>query len=589
MNQEREIYIKGISISKGIAIGTAVFLEVKDADLPEFPITVGEVDHEIARYHRARSSSREALKKLQENLASEGSNTVASIIGTHIEMLDDPLMTTHMEVKIREMLKNPEAVFHTVICDYEKKFSEMPDPFFQQRLSDVRDLSQRVLRNLCNIPKVSLDQIPQDAIVFAKDLSPSDIASIEASHIGAFVTETGGGTSHAALIARAKGIPYISGIGSDVFEKAKTGCIIVDGGAGEMILNASPKTIEKYMRLKNQMMRQYQHLEKDKDLRSETLDGFSVELCANINDVEDLGQALRHGAVGVGLFRSEYLFLGNHALFFDERQQIEIYKNIFNLAKGMPITFRVMDLGGDKSSNLFQEVSKEKNLAFGQRGIRFLLSRPDIFAIQLRAVLQAAVGHNVRILFPLIAEVQELREIQRILQEVKIQLYAEEAPFLQDPLLGCMLEVPSAVLMCDILAKESHFLALGTNDLIQYTLGVDRSNPYLNNSYLHPAVIRMIRLAVLEAKRNFKPVTVCGDMASNPLCTALLVGLGVSISCDPRFLPLIRQTVRRMSLLNAVEIAETVLTLETSSEIADYLNEEMRKLEVESDDFPLSF
>jgi phosphotransferase system enzyme I (PtsI) len=347
--------------------------------------------------------------------------------------------------------------------------------------------------------------------------------------------------------------------------------------------------MKKYIQQKNQLLRQYHRLEKEKDLKAETLDGFQVELYANVNDISDLELAHRYGVFGVGLFRSEYLFLENQALFFDEEKQIAIYRHLFSLAQKAPVTFRVMDLGGDKCADLFREISKGTNSTFGQRGIRFLLSHPDIFATQLKAVLQAAVGFQVRILFPLIGEVEELRQVQRIIQEVKIELHKRSVSFLQDPLLGCMLEVPSAVLICDVLARESDFLALGTNDLIQYTLGVDRNDFNTDSSYLHPAVIRMIRLAILESKRHFKSVTVCGDMASNPLCVPLLVGLGVRISCDPRFIPVIKQTIRRLSLLNAIDIAEHVLTLETSVEIAEYLSEEMEKLELESEEFPMIF
>ena len=225
----REVRIKGTPISKGVGIGTTVFLEMDDSDVPEFPITMGEVDEEIARYHTARTSSRDALRSLQEDLSSVGSSVVASIIGVHIEMLDDPLMTTEMEKKIRETLKNSESVFHNVIHDYETKFSEMNDGFFKQRLSDVKDLSQRVLRNLCGEPKTAFEQIPQAAILVAKELSPSDIALIDASKIGAFVTETGGSTSHAALIARAKGIPYVAGIDRTAFTYGVDTQIIVDG------------------------------------------------------------------------------------------------------------------------------------------------------------------------------------------------------------------------------------------------------------------------------------------------------------------------------------------------------------------------
>jgi len=581
LNQEKEIHIKGAPVSEGIAIGIPVFLSSEGEEVPDFPITTGEVENEIARYRQALSSSRHDLKKLQDDLTEEGSSEIASIIGTHIEMLDDPLMTTHMETKIREMLKNTEAVFHTVIHDYEQRFSETPDGFFQQRLSDVRDLSQRVLRNLCDSNKVSFDEIPQDAIVFAKELIPSDTASIQASRISAFVTQSGGGTSHAALIARAKGIPYVSSVSMDVLEKSKGSCVIVDGRTGDIILNPTMDTIEKYEKLKKRLMKQYQQLEKDKDLPAETLDGYQVELFANINNLGDLELAHHHCASGIGLFRSEYLFLKDPTLFFDEKAQIDEYKNIFDHSQNLLMTFRVMDLGGDKYSDLFPEMSREPNPVLGCRGIRFLLTRRDVFRIQMRAILQAAAGHHIRLLLPLIADIHELREVKIFIQRIKEELRMEGVPFLEDTPLGCMLEVPSAVLICDALAQESDFLALGTNDLIQYTLGIDRSNPGMSDFYYptHPGVIRMIRMTLLETKRYAKSVTICGEMASNPLVTALLLGMGVrQFSCAPRFIPLIKRMIRHLSLVDAVDIAEHVLTLKTSEDISKYLHAEIKKV-----------
>ncbi len=581
MNQEKEIHIKGAPVSEGIAIGIPVFLSSEGEEVPDFPITTGEVETEIARYRQALSSSRFDLKKLQDDLTEEGSSEIASIIGTHIEMLDDPLMTTHMESKIREMLKNTEAVFHTVIHDYEQRFSETPDGFFKQRLTDVRDLSQRVLRNLCDSNKVSFDEIPQDAIVFAKELIPSDTASIQASRISAFVTQSGGGTSHAALIARAKGIPYVSSVSMDVLEKSNGSCVIVDGRTGDIILNPSADTIEKYEKLKKRLMKQYQQLEKDKDLPAETLDGYHVELFANINNLGDLELAHHHCATGIGLFRSEYLFLKDPALFFDEKGQIEEYRKIFDQAQGLLMTFRVMDLGGDKYSDLFPEMSREPNPVLGCRGIRFLLRRRDVFRVQLRAVLQAGVGHRIRFLLPLITDIHELREVKIIIQGIKEELRKEGALFLEETPIGCMLEVPSAVLICDALAQESDFLALGTNDLIQYMLGIDRSNPGMSDFYYptHPGVIRMIRMTLLETKRYAKSITLCGEMASNPLFTALLLGMGVrQFSCAPRFIPLIKRTIRHLSLVDAVDIAEHVLTLRTSADISNYLHAETKKV-----------
>jgi phosphoenolpyruvate-protein phosphotransferase (PTS system enzyme I) len=580
LNQESDIfvdfYVQGTAVSDGIAIGNPIFLSSEGQEVPEFPISIGEVEHEITRYRQALMSSREDLKKLQANLSEEGSREVASIIGTHIEMLDDPLMTTDMESKIGEMLKNTEAVFKTVIHDYESKFSEISDGFFKQRLTDVKDLSQRVLRNLCDSHKVSFAQIPQNAVVFTKELIPSDTAAIQASQISAFVTQSGGGTSHAALIARAKGIPYVTGVNMDIFEKTKVNCVIVDGRTGTIVLNPSFATIEKYVQQKKLLLKQYQHLEKEKEHPTETLDGYRVELCANISHSDDMELAHHHRAKGIGLFRSEYLFLKDTALFFDEKRQIAAYQNIFNQAKGLQVTFRVMDLGGDKYANIFPEVSQESNGMLGCRGIRFLLQRTDVFKTQLRAVLQAAVGYSVKILLPLISDIQELRDVRKIIQDVKNELRLQATSFLESPSLGCMLEVPSAILICDTLAEESDFLALGTNDLVQYTLGIDRGDSTMATSHYptHPGIIRMIRMTLLEAKRHSKPVTVCGEMASNPLFTALLLGLGVRrFSCAPRFIPIIKRVLRHLSILDAVDMAEHVLTLKTSSDILSYLRQ----------------
>ncbi len=573
--EEQEIRLKGAPVSEGIAIGIPIFLGYSDDDnIPDFPISTGQVEEEIARYRQALSSSREDLKKLQSDLSGEGSREVASIIGTHIEMLDDPLMTTHMETKIREMLKNTESVFHSVINDYEKRFNETNDSFFNERLSDFRDLSKRVLRNLCDCENISLDNIPPNSVVFTKELIPSDTASLQATRISAFVTQTGGGTSHAALIARAKGIPYVASIDMEVLQSVKGKCVIVDGLTGDIILNPSNDTLEKYERLKNRLTKQYQQLERDRHLLAETLDGYPLCLYANVNTMNDLDLVHHHGAHGIGLFRSEFLFMQDPTLFHDEERQYLIYHQMLKRSRGLPLTFRALDLGGDKCSDLFEEMAKEPNPVLGCRGIRFLLRRKDIFKTQLRAFLRAGVNSELRILFPLISDIHELREVKKIIEEVKEELQARHVPHNLQPALGCMLEVPSAVLICDALAQESDFLALGTNDLIQYTLGIDRSNPGMSDFYYptHPGIIRMIKMTILEAKRFQKPVTICGEIASNPLFTPLLIGLGVqNFSCAPRFIPIIKRTVRHLSLLDCCDIAEHVLTLRTSAEIATFL------------------
>ncbi len=574
---EQEIHLKGAPVSEGIAIGSLVFLTYsEEKEIPEFPISRAQVDGEIARYREAISSSREDLVKLQLDLDGEGAREVASIIGTHIEMLDDPLMTTHVEGKIREMLKNTEAVFHTVIHDYEKRFNETTDSFFRQRLSDVKDLSQRVLSNLCDSHRASFENIPPNSVVFAQELAPS--APLQTSNISAFVTQGGGGNSHAALIARAMGIPYVSSIDMQVLESAKGKQVIVDGLTGDIFINPSRLTLEKYEKLKLRLMKQYHQLDKDRDLVAETFDGYPIYLFANVSTANDIDFIHQQGIQGVGLFRSEYLFMQDTSLFFDEERQYLIYRQMFKKAKEMPFTFRVIDLGGDKGSQAFQEISKESNPVLGCRGIRFLLRRRDVFKTQLRAIYRAAVGHSVRILLPLISDAHEFREVKRFTEEIKRELQRGECIFNPDLPLGCMLEVPSAILVCDTLAEESDFLALGTNDLIQYSLGIDRSNPGMSDFYYptHPGIIRMIKMTALEAKRFQKTLTVCGEMASNPLFTALLIGLGVqNFSCAPRFIPVIKRTVRHLSFINACAIAEHVLTLKTSSEVANYLTESL--------------
>lgn len=581
MKPEDEVYLKGAPVSDGIAIGVPVFLSyAEDDDIPEFPITTGEVEGEIARYRRALSSSRDDLKKLQANLAREGSEEVVSIIDTHIQMLEDPLMTTHMEKKIREMLKNTEAVFQSVVIDFQRRFSRAPDAFFQQRMADVKDLSQRVLRNLCHAQQSAFDHIPPNSIIFAKELIPSDTASIQASRVSAFVTQAGGGTSHAALIARAKGIPYVASIDIEALQNAEGKCVIVDGLTGDIIVNPTNDTLERYEKLKSRLTKQYQQLEKDRNLPSETIDGYSIKIFANINSLSDIDLVHHHGASGVGLFRSEYLFLQDNKLFLNEDVQTIYYQQLLEKSQGLSTVIRVFDIGGDKYPDFFGEIPREPNPVLGLRGIRFLIRQRELFKIQLRAIYRASLSGDVRILLPLISDIHELRAVKELIAEVKTELKTQDIPYKEHIPLGCMLEVPSAILICDSLAQESDFLAIGTNDLIQYTLGIDRCNLSMTDFYspIHPSVLRMIKMSVLEGKRFQKPVTICGEIASNPLFTALLIGLGIqSLSCAPRFIPIVKRTVRQYTLLEACKIAEHALTLKTSMEISDFLLHDLQR------------
>lgn len=576
MKNQEEILIRGFPVSEGIAIGVPFFLQPVEEEIPEFLITLREVDDEIARYRSALFSSREDLTLLRNNLATEASDTAATIIDSHISMLDDPLMTVHMEEKIRQMLQNPESVFHSVITDYEKRFSQTTNPFFQERLVDVMDLAKRVLGHLRPSKGSSLFNVPFNSVVFAKELIPSHTASAEQCRVSAFVTQSGGGHSHAALIARAKGIPYVACIDVNILQNIPSRSVIVDGQTGDVIFNPKPSTLEKYKQRKTRLKTSLQLLQQELQYDAETVDGCSIEVYANIGNISDLENIRLLGAEGVGLFRTEYLFFQHRQLISSEEDQYHAYVKLIRSVGDMPIVIRVFDVGGDKNPDLFAEGEREPNPVLGCRGIRFLLRHREIFRIQLRAILRAAVHGDVRILLPLISDVSELEASRSLIHEIALSFLAEGIPFKANIPVGCMIEVPSAVLICDALAERSDFLSIGTNDLVQYTLGIDRSNPAMSDFCYpaHPSVLRMIKMVNTEAKRHGKSVTICGEIASNPLFVPLLLGLGVDqLSCSPRYIPIVKRAIRQTSLLSAYELAGRVLRLNSTMEVSQALLE----------------
>jgi phosphoenolpyruvate-protein phosphotransferase (PTS system enzyme I) len=580
MKSLEEILIRGFPVSEGIAIGVPFFLQPVEEEIPEFPITLREVDDEIARYRNALFSSREDLTQLRDNLVTEASDTAATIIDSHISMLDDPLMTIHMEEKIRQMLQNPESVFQSVITDYEKRFSQTTNPFFQERLADVMDLAKRVLGHLCPRKGHSLSNVPFNSVVFAKELIPSHTASAEHCRVSAFVTQSGGGHSHAALIARAKGIPYVACVDVNFLQNVPSRSVIVDGQTGDVIFNPKPSTLEKYKQRKTCLKTSLQLLQKELQYEAETVDGCSIQVYANIGNISDLENIQQLGAEGVGLFRTEYLFFQHRQLISSEEDQYHAYVRLIRSVGDMPIVIRVFDVGGDKNPELFAEGEREPNPVLGCRGIRFLLRHREIFRIQLRAILRAAVHGDVRILLPLISDIGELETSRTLISEISHSLASEGIQFKPNIPVGCMIEVPSAVLICDALSQRSDFLSIGTNDLVQYTLGIDRSNPAMSDFCYpaHPSVLRMIKMVNTEAKRHGKSVTICGEIASNPLFVPLLLGLGVDqLSCSPRYIPIVKRAIRQTTLLSAYELAGRVLRLNSTMEVSQVLLEAYNK------------
>lgn len=576
--EDIEVRLKGSPICAGIAIGRPFFFIYSDESVPEFSIENSEVPEEIARYRRALSHSEQEIRRLQKQLEIDGALEGVNILDTHLQIMRDPIVTSNIEKQIEVTRKNAEYIFQTIIKSYEKKFNNLKDKFFRERFKDVRDISRRIMKNLRKSASISLADIPSNSIVFAHDLVASETAETKKSQVGAFVTETGGETSHAAIIARARGIPFVSSVDFQDVQVGKNTYVIVDGRTGEVIINPRESTLNYYQTLQYQLDNQIQSLQKIGGLLPETIDGYKVKLSANVEMENELELLHQYGGEGVGLFRSEYICL-SHESFPSEEEQFRIYKNIISAMKGLPIVIRTFDVGGDKFRE-FLNMRNESNPFLGCRAIRFMLREREAFKMQLRAILRASSYGNVSIMFPMVSGSFELLEAKDILKEAMNELDKENFAYKSNIKIGCMIEVPSAAITCDVLAKECDFLSIGTNDLVQYSLAVDRGNQSMSYLYnpTHPSVIRLIKMIVTEGHSNGIPVSICGEIAADPRFTALLLGLGVhELSCSARYLPIVKNAIRNTSIVSANKLAERILVMSDAQEIQDAIHEEYQK------------
>lgn len=565
----QETHLRGTPICRGIAIGKLSFFDRKERDVPELMLSANEVEQEIARFQEALNKSRQDINRLQKELDAEGALEGAVILEAQLMMLEDPLITTHIEAVIRDTKKNAEFAFQAVIQKYQSKFDALSDPFFRDRFKDIQDISRRVMEYMNKGRAASLNDVPQGSIVFASELTPSDMAEAKSMTIEGFVTEVGGMTSHTAIVAIAKGIPYVANVSFDSFDLAQEYGVIIDGRKGEIILNPSSKTLNKYEKLKTQLQTELKVLEKVSSFPSETYDGYRIRLSANIEMSQQLDLVHRYGAHGVGLFRSEYIFFPKNEIPTEEKQ-LQIYQQLIQKMKGLPLVIRAFDLGGDKS--LPGYLPKEGNPFLGCRAIRFLLREKQILKTQLRAIIRASVGAPVSVLFPMISTLSEFLEVKHIIREIEKELGIKPEQGIR---IGCMIEVPSAALIADHLASECDFISLGTNDLVQYSLAVDRGNQVLSNLYdpTNPSILRLIKLVTTEADQKHIPVSVCGEIAADPRFTALLLGLGVQeLSVAPRYLPIIKQAIRNTSIVEAVDLAERALCSKNSHEVLELIS-----------------
>jgi len=579
MPEHPELFLEGSALSRGIAIGRVFVLDTLDIEIPEIAIEQDQIAHEVERYRQAICATHNDLLQLKNSLEREGIKDGASVLEAHVQLTQDPLLNAEIEDEIASLEKNAEFVLTKVMRRYGKKFRKLQDPFFQQRFEIVQDIYKRVLDYLAKSKRNLLSEIPPDSIVFAQSITPSSAAEANRQQVAAFVTQFGGAMSHMAIVAKAKGIPYVANVDfSNLAQIQKDPLVIVDGLLGRIIVNPTVKTLSQYKQLKAHIQFQYDQLKSYSALPSTTSDGHRVRLSANVEMSDEFSHLKQYGAEGVGLFRSEYLVLGR-GRFPTEDEQYEVYKNLIDHMEGLPVVIRAFDLGMDKVVGGLP-LMKEQNPALGARAIRFLLKEKELFEIQIRAILRASVSGNVRILFPMVSSVSELREAKSVVYRAYDALMKEKKNVPEKILLGCMVEVPSAAMIADLLARECDFLSIGTNDLIQYALAIDRTQ-HSGNALLtstHPGVVRLIKSISQQAQAENVPVSVCGEMASDPRFVPLLIGLGIlELSVASRFLPLIKHVVRNTSKLEAIKLADQVLSLKTGSEIQTLLVEHYQK------------
>lgn len=581
MAVDEEVILRGLPISSGVGIGFPVFLARAESTFGEAELPKKEIENEISRYRKALDSSRKDVENLKKISQQDGPPEVALILGTHLEIMQDPLITSEIENRIRKN-QPTKRVLYDLIEECKQRFTTMRDHYFAERVRDIVDVSKRILGHLCPADRLNLAEMPHNSILIAQELVPSETVEASATLISAFVTAAGGLTSHAAIVARAKGIPYVANIDIKRLDKLEFHTIIVDGSQGIVVLNPTRQTLKKYQELKKNYSAERKILKTSAHLHGETIDGYEVRIFANLENPKEIDAVLKNGASGIGLFRSEYLFLSKRQ-FPTEEEQFEIYKKMVKSLRGGPLVIRVFDVGGDKrvdflpedkDAKYFRQIGVELNPALGCRAIRFLLRYPELLYSQLRAILRATRYGPIQILIPMISDISELQLVRQMLDKARRALVQEGVKIAKDVPVGCMIEVPSSAIMCDSIAEETDFFSIGTNDLIQYVLAADRSNFNTSELYspIHPSIFRLIRMVVNAANRSGKPVIVCGESAADPLMIPILLGLGVrEFSVAFRHIPLVKHTIRKWRILEACRLTEGAMEFSSALELKKFL------------------
>ena len=570
-----EITLQAVGVSRGVVVGPAVVIAREEEDLPLRDIPPGDAIKEIARFERAVIETRRQLRDVQRNMVNALGKGGARIFEMHQMVLEDGLFIDRVIKKIRVEHKNAEPAVREACEDYSKALSAVQDEYLRERVADIRDVARRIIRNLMGKQGPSLANMDCKCIVVAWDLGPSETAMLRKDHVLAFLTEGGSALSHTAIMARAMEIPAVVGL-HDATSRIVTGDeLLVDGDKGLVIINPTLAHMKEYGKLADVRQKMRRELAaRIQNRKAVTTDGRAVSVESNIELAEDAGEAHRQGAEGVGLMRSEFLFM-TPGLLPDEEAQFRAYSAVARAMAPKPVIIRTLDSGGDKVIPSFR-LPPEVNPFLGFRAIRFCLAYPDIFKTQLRAILRASTGGNVQIMYPMITDVDELIRANALLEVTKDELRRDLIPFDEKVEVGAMIETPAAAVSAHILAKHVRFFSLGTNDLIQYTMAVDRGNDRVAYLYepTHPAVLRMIRSTVEAGHARNIWVGVCGEMGGDPLMTPLLVGLGVDkLSMSSASMPLVKSCILKMSYVEARALADRAMEMDSPKVIHDMCRE----------------
>ena len=571
-NPSKEIQLQGSPASPGIVIGKVFLLGGDVVKIEPRTLADSEVDQEIQKFENAVERTKSDLAAIRSETHLTIGEEAAQMFDAHQMMLEDDAVVEATILKIKKERKNADFAFFEIMEKFEHTFSGFRDEYMQAKTADLRDVKRRVIRNIQGSRRTDLRSIQEAAVVVAKDLTPSDTVSLERRKVLGFATDLGSKTSHAAIMARSLKVPSVVGL-KEICAFGKTGdAIVVDGNKGIIVIHPTPETIEKYHHLQEQHIEFEHRLRVNRHLPARTKDGKDIELSANLEFPDEVEAVVANGAKGVGLYRTEYLYLSQSKLPTEEEQYLE-YIQVAETLYPNPVIIRTADLGGDKVPDCL-DIPPEENPFLGLRGIRLCLEHQEYFKTQLRAILRASVKGNVKILFPMISSLTELRQCKAVLDKVQEDLSNQSFPFDREIDIGVMIEVPSACVIADILAVECDFLSIGTNDLTQYALAVDRGNDNIAHLYRHmnPAIIRMIQDTIKRGHGQGVWVGMCGEMAGDPLATMLLLGLGLDeFSVSPIVLPEIKEIIRRVEYSESERLAAKTMELRTAEEAEDYI------------------